>query len=69
MDISLSDQGKVELDLCDMYGKVLSKKELRLNSGNSQVIFDNVSYLPSGMYILTAYRNGVVIQNKLIKLN
>ncbi|HEY5367847.1 MAG TPA: T9SS type A sorting domain-containing protein [Hanamia sp.] len=65
----LPEQGKLEMNLYDMYGKSLIKKTVQLGSGSSEVIFDNISNLPSGMYILTAFHNGVVIQNKLIKSN
>ena len=52
INILLPERGKVEMNLCDIYGKILSKKTLLLSAGNSQVIFDNVSDLPVGMYIL-----------------
>lgn len=67
VEIFLPEQGKVEMNLCDMYGKVLSRKVLQSNKGNSSITFDNVSNLPPGMYILTAFHNGMVVQNKLIK--
>ena len=69
INVLLTEKGMVQLNLCDIYGKVLSKKAVELNSGNSQVIFDNVSTLPSGMYILSAMHNGIRVQNKLIKNN
>lgn len=68
-EVSLPAQGKVEINLFDMYGKSLHKKTLQLSKGNSQVILDNVSNLPAGMYILTALYNGIMIQNKLVKNN
>jgi len=67
VNIFLPEQGIVEMNLYDMYGKILSKKTLQLSTGNSQVSFDNVSYLPPGMYILSALYNGMAVQNKLIK--
>lgn len=67
INIFLPERGKVEMNLCDMYGKTLSKKTLQLSSGNSQVTFDNVSNLPVGMYILNVFQNGNTVQKKLIK--
>jgi hypothetical protein len=69
INVLLTEKGIVELNLCDMYGKVLTKKTVELNNGNSQITFDNVNVLPPGMYILSALHNGVRIQNKLIKNN
>jgi len=67
VNIYLPEQGIVEMNLYDMYGKILSKKTLQLSTGNSQVSFDNVSYLPPGMYILSTLYNGMALQSKLIK--
>lgn len=69
INIFLPEQGKVEMNLYNMYGNVLSKKTLQLGIGTSQVILDDVSYLPAGMYILTALHNGMTFQSKLIKSN
>jgi len=69
INIFLTEKGIVQLNLSDMYGKILAKKTVELNNGNSQVTFDNINTLPSGMYILNAVHNGVRVQNKLIKNN
>ena len=69
INVFLTEKGTVQLNLSDMYGKILARKIVELGNGNSQVTFDNVSTLPSGMYILSALHNGVRIQNKLIKNN
>lgn len=69
IEVFLPVQGKIKMNLFDMYGNILSKKILQLSAGNSQVIFDNVSNLPGGMYILTTYYNGSLVQKKLIKSN
>ncbi len=67
INIFLPQQGTVEMNLSDVYGKVLSRKTLQLSSGNSLITFDNVSVLPPGMYILTAFQNGMAVEKKLIK--
>jgi hypothetical protein len=69
VNIFLPELGKVEMNLFDMYGKCLIKKSVQLGAGSSEVTFDNVSTLPSGMYILTVFHNGTEVQNKLIKSN
>ncbi len=67
--VFLPEQGQLEMNLYDMYGKCVIKKSVQLGSGSSEVIFDNVTNLPTGMYILSAVHNGMVLQNKLIKSN
>jgi hypothetical protein len=69
VNIFLPAMSKVEMNLCDMYGKILSKKTLQLGAGNSQVTFDDLSNLPVGMYILNVLQNGNFVQKKLIKEN
>jgi hypothetical protein len=69
IDIYLPDDGVVEFDLYDMYGKPVAKKNLSLTKGNAQVELERVNVLPAGIYILKAAHNGVILQNKLIKLN
>lgn len=69
VNVFLPDQGEVNMNLFDMYGKRLAQKRLQLGIGNSEVIFDNISNLPSGMYILSAFHNGLTVQTKLIKSN
>ncbi|MDP4283868.1 MAG: T9SS type A sorting domain-containing protein [Bacteroidota bacterium] len=67
IDIFTPEGGFTEINLCDIYGKIVSKKSLQLAKGDSNVELDNVSGLPSGLYILRAINNGVIVQNKLIK--
>ncbi len=69
VDIFIPAEGMVELNLFDIYGKVMSKKTVRSTRGNSQAMLDNAGRLPSGMYILQAVYNGNVVQNKLYKIN
>ena len=37
--------------------------------GNSQVLFDNLNGLTPGIYILRAFFDGFILQNKLVKAN
>lgn len=67
INIYLPEQSKVDINLCDMYGNILSKQTLQLGAGNSLVNFDNLPNLPVGMYILNVFQNGQTVQKKLIK--
>jgi hypothetical protein len=69
IDIFTPEGGNTEIYLCDIYGKVVSKKTLQLTKGDSNVELENVSGLPPGLYILRATNNGAIVQNKLIKTN
>lgn len=69
VNVFLPEPGNLEMNLFDMYGKCLIKKSFQLGIGNSEINFDNITNLPSGMYILNAFYNGMVVQSKLIKSN
>lgn len=69
LDIFIPKQGEIELSLYDAIGKPVNKKMVKLNEGKSQVVLDNVSNLPTGVYILRAQFNNKTIQNKLFKTN
>lgn len=69
ISVSLPFQGNINLNLRDMYGHSVKKKNLRMPKGDSQVSMDDVSNLPPGLYILRAVFNQNVVQYKLIKTN
>lgn len=69
INVFLPEDGNVEFDLYDLYGKTISRKRLQLARGNSQAIVDDLSRLPSGIYILRTSFNNTVLQNKLFKAN
>jgi hypothetical protein len=68
IDIFVPDNATVAFELFNMYGKIVSKKIIQLTKGNRQTEIENVSGLPAGVYILKATNNGMILQNKLIKL-
>lgn len=68
VDIFIPEDGMVVLNLLDVFGRVVSKKSIQIFKGNSQAVLDNVSKLPTGMYVLRAIHNGKIIQNKLYKV-
>ncbi len=69
LNVSLPRQGIIELDLCDIFGRVVKKKTTELHKGNSQLTLDDLSTLSDGLYILRAICNGNVVNTKLIKSN
>ena len=69
IEINVPSDGQMEINLFDMYGKIVSKKSLQAPKGNSKVDMDDISKLASGMYILRVQFNGELIQNKLFKTN
>jgi hypothetical protein len=63
------EDGNVQFNLYDMYGKIVSKKSIECARGNSQTIIADLERLPAGMYILRTLFNNTTIQNKLFKTN
>jgi len=66
--IFLPDDGNVVFNLYDAYGKIFSKKNIRLGKGTSAVILDNVEKFSPGIYILRTEFNNKIIENKLFKV-
>ena len=69
IDVFLPQEGIIEFNLCDIYGNVVNRKSSQLSMGNSQVFFDNLNGLTPGIYILRAFFDGFILQNKLVKAN
>ena len=69
MDIFIPEEGEIEMNLCDAYGKPAYKKNILLRKGDSKVTIQNVGNLPIGMYILRTEFNNKIVQNKLFKTN
>lgn len=67
VEVFLPSEGDVEFNLCDIYGNVVARKMIRLHTGNSQALLNNLNNLPVGLYVLRTIFNGVVAQDKLIK--
>jgi hypothetical protein len=68
-DIFLPGDGDVILTHYDVYGKAVSRKNIRLSKVTSHFIIDGVQRLSSGIYILSTQFNNTIIQNKLFKIN
>ena len=69
IEIAVPSDGQMEISLFDMYGKIVSKKNLHAIKGNSNVDMNDINKLSSGIYILRVQFNGQMIQNKLFKTN
>lgn len=69
LKIFLPVDGNVIFNLYDIFGRLVSKKNMQLNKGTSQVMLDDVERLSPGMYILRTECNNKIIQNKLFKIN
>ena len=67
IDIFLPEEGDVEFNLCDLYGKTVTKKSVHLTMGSSMYILNGVEILRPGIYILRTLFNNTVVQNKLFK--
>lgn len=68
-DLSSARTGVVKAELLDQYGNPVRKRTFEIREGNNQFSFDNTSSLSSGVYILKAEMNGVVIYRKVLKHN
>lgn len=55
------------LVVCDMQGKVLTKRSIELQRGQNVIPADSFIQLPGGTYILTAKVDGVLLQTKFAK--
>lgn len=67
VDLFVPQQGKVNLLLYDIYGKIVDKKMVQISKGRSKVVFENTGGLMPGVYILRAIHNNTTLQRKLIK--
>ncbi|HEX7458484.1 MAG TPA: T9SS type A sorting domain-containing protein, partial [Ginsengibacter sp.] len=67
--IFLPEEGNAVFNLYDVFGKIVSKKNVQLSKGVSQVTLNDVERLSPGVYILRTEFNNKIIQNKLFKAN
>lgn len=68
-DLSSARSGIVKAELLDQNGTPVKRKTFEIREGSNQFSFDNTSTLASGIYILKAEMNGVVIYRKVLKHN
>ncbi len=66
-EVSAITDGILDIRLMDGFGKPLRKTMSNVTKGNNLFYFDDLSGLPTGLYILTVSMNGKTIQRKLLK--
>ena len=69
IEINVPSDGQMEINLFDMYGKIVSKKSLQAAQRKFKSGHGRHQQMASGMYILKVQFNGELIQNKLFKTN
>jgi hypothetical protein len=69
INIFLPEDGNAVFNLYDIFGKIVSKRNVYLGKGTSQLTLDDVERLSPGIYILRTEFNDKIIQNKLFKVN
>ena len=69
INVFLPEDGYANFKLYDVFGKIVSKKNLQLSKGNSKVVLNDLEQLAPGIYILRSEFNSKVIQNKLFRSN
>ncbi len=67
LDVFLPSDGELDIQISNIVGKLLIKKEVSLSKGNSQTILPETNGLPQGWYILRTMFKGQVVQSRLFK--
>jgi trimeric autotransporter adhesin len=66
-DISMPEDGKVDVQLIDMMGKTVKKSSFLAQEGINSLNLLNTDNLPAGMYIFQVSHQGTVLSSKVIK--
>jgi hypothetical protein len=66
-ELATSLNGKADIDLINLQGKVVKRKEFNINNGSNSIAIDNTDILPAGIYILRIEFNGRIVQRKITK--
>lgn len=67
IDLATSVEGIAELALIDNYGRVLKRTDREIKRGNKTIVWEGMSDLPQGIYILSAQINGMKFRQKIMK--
>jgi trimeric autotransporter adhesin len=67
IDVSVPEDGKIEVYLSDMFGKTIRKSNHFTRQGINSLYLFNTETLTPGMYVLQVSYNGTVIGRKVIK--
>jgi hypothetical protein len=66
-DIAVQNDSRIEVDLVDMFGKVVQKNSYLVRAGTNALSLPNTSVLPAGTYILRIRNHETVINRKVLK--
>jgi hypothetical protein len=68
-DVTTSVTTKVDVELLDMFGKVIKRKVYLVQTGVNMLSLTNTETLPAGTYILRVRNNDQVLTKKVLKKN
>ena len=66
-DIIVTENSKIEVELVDIFGKAVRKKNFIVNTGTTSLRIDDTENLPPGSYIFRLYNKGEIITRKVLK--
>lgn len=66
-NVTAPDNGRANVDLINLQGAVMRRREVNLDNGVNSIVIDNTDLLPAGIYILRIQFNGTVVQRKITK--
>jgi len=66
-NVTAPDNGRANVDLINLQGTVMRRREVNLDNGVNSVVIDNTDLLPAGIYILRIQFNGTIVQRKITK--
>jgi hypothetical protein len=66
-ELMTSLNGKAGIDLINLQGKIVKRKEFNINNGSNSIVIDNTDNLPASIYILRIEFNGRIVQRKISK--
>jgi uncharacterized repeat protein (TIGR01451 family) len=67
VDIFLGSDERVHMNLYNVQGGLVAKKDVNINRGNNSIVLDHLGTLSPGTYILKIGWKGKSVQQKLIK--
>jgi hypothetical protein len=68
-EVSIGQNGKGNIELIDVLGNVVRKKAFEIIPGINQIVIDNTSSLPAGIYFLRITAGDKTIQKRVLKQN
>ena len=66
-NVTAPDNGRADVDLINLQGVVMKRKEVNLDNGVNSIVIDNTDLLPAGVYILRIQFNRTIVQKMITK--